>query len=177
MNTNMRFTKFINLWLPESKRKDILESKRSQTMFRKLFLSLLLLVLVAATACNTPPVSKKDVASEAVCQNILLFIASVNKLQDESQFADKTALQAQFDVVRMNFNNLWQSASELDSAEKDDFEKAVTELMDTADSLPEDASVSDTLKELKEPIKQVVVATENMQTGLKCIVQPQGQDT
>jgi hypothetical protein len=150
--------------------------KKEPIMIRKLILSLSVLLLIA-TSCNTPPVSKKDVASEAVCQNILLFIASVNKLQDQSQFADKTALQAQFDVVRMNFNNLWQSASELDSAEKDDFEKAVNELMDTADSLPDNASVSDALKELKEPIKQVVVATENMQTGLKCIVQPQGQDT
>jgi hypothetical protein len=146
-------------------------------MIRKLILLLSLLLLVAVTSCNTPPVSKKDVASEAVCQNILLFLASVNKLQDESQFADKTALQAQFDVVRMNFNNLRQSVSELDAAEKDDFEKAVNELMDTADSLPENVSVSDALTQLKDPIKQVVVATENLQTGLKCIVQPQGQDT
>jgi hypothetical protein len=141
-------------------------------MIRKLILLLTLLFLVAATACNTPPVSKEDVASEAVCQNIALFLASVNKLQDESQFADKTALQAQFDVVRMNFNNLRQSVSELDSAEKDDFEKAVNDLMDTADSLPEDVTVSDALQELKDPIQQVAVATENMQTGLKCVVQP-----
>jgi len=146
-------------------------------MLRKLFLSLLLLVLVAATACNTPPVSKKDVASEAVCQDILLFLASVNKLQDESQYADTTALQAQFDVVRKNFMNLRGAVSTLDEAETDDFNKAVQNLMDTADSLPDDVSVSDTLKQLKDPIKQVAVATENMQTGLKCIVQPQGQDT
>jgi uncharacterized protein YjgD (DUF1641 family) len=141
-------------------------------MIRKLILSLTLLLLVAATACNTPPVSKKDVSSEAVCQNILLFIASVQKLQDESQFVDQTALKAQFDVVRMNFNNLRMSVSDLQMAEKDDFEKAVQDLMDAADSLPENTSVSDALKTLKDPIKEVLVATENMQTGLKCIVQP-----
>ena len=60
-------------------------------MIRKLILSLTLLLLLSPAACNTPPVSKKDVASEAVCQDILLFLASVQKLQDESQFADKTA--------------------------------------------------------------------------------------
>jgi hypothetical protein len=146
-------------------------------MFRKLFLSLSLLVLVAATACNTPPVSKKDVASEAVCQDIVLFLASVQKLQNESQFADKTALQAQFDVVRKNFTNLRGAVVDLDTAEKQEFEKAVQNLMDAADALPEDVSVSDALKQLKDPIKQVVVATEDLKTGLKCIVQPQGQDT
>ena len=146
-------------------------------MFRKLFLSLSLLVLVAATACNTPPVSKKDVASEAVCQDIVLFLASVQKLQDESQFADQTALQAQFDVVRKNFMNLRGAVVDLDTAEKEDFQSSVQDLMDTADSLPDDVTVSDALTQLKDPIKQVVVATENLQTGLKCIVQPQGQDT
>jgi RNA polymerase-binding transcription factor DksA/predicted small secreted protein len=94
-------------------------------MIRKLILSLILLLLVAATACNTPPVSKKDVSSEAVCQNILLFVASVQTLQDESQFVDQTALKAQFDVVRMNFNNLRMSVSDLQMAEKDDYEKVL----------------------------------------------------
>ncbi len=145
-------------------------------MIRKLILSLSLLLLVV-TSCSTPPVSKKDVASEEVCQDILLFLASVQKLQDASQFADKTALQAQFDVVRKNFTNLRGAVSTLDEAETDDFNKAVQNLMDTADSLPEDVSVSDALTELKEPIQQVVIATENMQTGLECIVQPAGQDT
>ncbi len=145
-------------------------------MIRKLILSLSLLLLVV-TSCNTPPVSKKDVASEEVCQDILLFVASVQKLQDESQFADKTALQAQFDVVRKNFTNLRGSVSTLDDAVTDDFNKAVQNLMDAVDSLPEDVSVSDALQQLKEPIKQVVIATENMQTGLKCVVQPAGQDT
>ena len=146
-------------------------------MFRKFILMLSLLLLVSATACKTPPVSKKDVASEQVCQNILAFLDSVNRLQQESQFADKTALQAQFDVVRKNFLALRSSISDLNSAETDDFTKAVQNLMDAADSLPEDVTVSDALSQLKDPIKQVVIATENMQTGLKCIVQPQGQDT
>ena len=140
-------------------------------------MSLTLLLLLIPAACNTPPVSKKDVASEEVCQDILLFLASVQKLQDESQFADKTALQAQFDVVRKNFTNLRGSVSTLDDAVTDDFNKAVQNLMDAVDSLPEDVSVSDALQQLKEPIKQVAIATENMQTGLKCIVQPAGQDT
>jgi|WetSurMetagenome_2_1015567.scaffolds.fasta_scaffold287978_2 hypothetical protein len=148
-------------------------------MFRKFILLLsLLLLLTTATSCKkTPPVSKKDVNSEMICQDILLFLTSVQKLQDGSQFADKTALQAQFDVVRKNFTNLRGAVSTLDQAETDDFNKAVENLMNTADSLPDNVTVSDALKELKEPIKQVVVATQNMQTGLKCIVQPQGQDT
>jgi hypothetical protein len=145
-------------------------------MIRKLILSLSLLLLVV-TSCSTPPVSKKDVNSEMICQDILLFLTSVQKLQDGSQFADKTALQAQFDVVRKNFTNLRGAVSTLDQAETDDFNKAVQNLMNTADSLPDNVSVSDALKQLKDPIKQVVVATQNMQTGLKCIVQPQGQDT
>jgi hypothetical protein len=145
-------------------------------MIRKLILSLSLLLLVV-TSCSTPPVSKKDVNSEMICQDILLFLASVQKLQDGSQFADTTALQAQFDVVRKNFTNLRGAVSTLDQAETDDFNKAVQNLMDTADSLPDNVTVSDALKALKQPIEQVVVATQNMQTGLKCIVQPQGQDT
>jgi hypothetical protein len=141
-------------------------------MFRKLILSLSLILFVAVTACNTPPVSKKDVASQAVCEDIVLFLASVQKLQDESQFADTTALQAQFDVVRKDFLNLRGAVVDLNVAEADDFQTAVQNLTDTADSLPEDVSVSDSLQQLKDPIEQVVVATENLKTGLKCIVQP-----
>jgi hypothetical protein len=154
-------------------------NKKEPVMFRKFILLLsLLLLLTTATSCKkTPPVSKKDVNSEMICQDILLFLTSVQKLQDGSQFADQTALQAQFDVVRKNFTNLRGAVSTLDQAETDDFNKAVENLMNTADSLPDNVTVSDALKELKEPIKQVVVATQNMQTGLKCIVQPQGQDT
>src|SRR5512139_1463634 len=137
-------------------------------MIRKLILSLSLLLLVL-TSCNTPPVSKKDVASEEVCQDILLFLASVQKLQDESQYADKTALQAQFDVVRKNFLDLRGAVADLDYAEKEGFEQAVNGLTEAADSLPEDVSVSDALKTLKDPIEQVVVATQDMQNGLKCI--------
>lgn len=141
-------------------------------MFRKLILSLSLLLLFAVTSCNTPPVSKVDVVSEEVCQNIILFGVAVQKLQDESQYADQTALKAQFDVVRMNFNNLRMSISELDAVEKEDFETAVGGLTDAVDALPEDTSVSDALQTLKDPIEQVVAATENLKTGLKCVVEP-----
>jgi hypothetical protein len=139
-------------------------------MIRKLILSLSLLLLLAS--CNTPPVSKSDVNSQMICQDTLLFLASVQKLQDASQFADQTALQAQFDVVRKNFTNLRGAVSTLDDAKADDFNTAVNNLMDTADSLPDNVSVSDALTALKDPIKQVVTATQNMQTGLNCVVQP-----
>jgi hypothetical protein len=140
-------------------------------MIRKLILSLSLLLLFA-TSCKTPPVSKSDVNSQMICQDTLLFLASVQKLQDQSQFADSTALQAQFDVVRKNFTNLRGAVSTLDDAKADDFNAAVQNLTDTADSLPDNVSVSDALKTLKDPIEQVVTATKEMQTGLNCIVQP-----
>ena len=138
-------------------------------MRRNLLLLLSILILVAGASCA--PVSKVDNASQAVCQNIVLFTASVEKLKDESQFADQTALKAQFDVVRMNFNNLRMSISELEAVEKEDFETAVEGLMDAVDSLPEDTSVPDALTTLEQPIEQVLVATENLKTGLNCIVE------
>lgn len=141
-------------------------------MIRKLILSLTLLLLLTTAACNTPPVSTKDVDSQLVCEDTLAFLTSVKKLQDESGFVDKTALQAQFDVVRMNFANLREGVSELNTAEVQGFEEAANNLLETADSLPQDATVSEALDQLKDPIEQVIVAAENMQTGLKCIVQP-----
>ncbi len=141
-------------------------------MSRKIFLSLSLLLLIALAACNTPPVSTKDVDSQLICENAVAFLTSVKKLQDESQFANKTALQAQFDVVRQNFNNLRDGVAELKTAEVQGFDKAANDLLNAADALPQDVTVSDALKQLKDPIEQVITATENMETGLKCIVQP-----
>jgi hypothetical protein len=148
-------------------------------MVRKLILSLLLLfLLVTATACKqTPPVSKKDVNSQLVCEDAVALLSSVKMLQDESQFDTPTALQAQFDTVRKDFNNLREGVAELDTAEVQAFNTAADELLSAADALPQDVTVSDALQQLKAPIEQVIKATENMQTGLDCIVQPQGQDT
>lgn len=141
-------------------------------MIRKLILSLSLLLLLAAASCNTPPVSTKDVDSQLVCEDTMSFLISVKKLQDESQFADKTALQAQFDVVRKDFTNLREGVAELNTAEVQGFDEAANNVLETADSLPQDVSVSDALQQLKAPIEQLIKATETMQTGLKCIVQP-----
>jgi prefoldin subunit 5 len=141
-------------------------------MIRKLFLLLTLLLSVIVTSCKAPPVNTVENAEEAVCKQIVLFTSSVKQLQDVSQFSDQTALQAQFDVVRKNFNNLRTSVSDLQNAQKDEFEKAVQTLMDKADSLPDNTSVSDALTTLKDPIQQVLDAAENLQTGLNCHVEP-----
>ena len=141
-------------------------------MIRKLCLSLTLLLLVLVTSCKAPPVNTVENAEEAVCQQIVLFTTSVQQLQDASKIADQTALQAQFDVVRRNFNNLRTSVSDLQNAQTDEFQTAVQDLLDQADSLPDDISVSDALKALKDPIQQVLDATENLQTGLRCHVEP-----
>ena len=147
-------------------------------MIRKFILSLLLLILtVAVTSCKTPPVSTKDVDSQLVCEDAVAFMSSVKMLQDEAQFDTPTALQAQFDTVRQDFTNLREGVAELNTVEVQTFNEAANNLLDTADALPEDVSVSDALKQLKDPIEQVIKATENMETGLKCIIQPQGQDT
>ncbi len=141
-------------------------------MIRKLFLSTALLLLVFVTSCKAPPVNTVENAQEAVCQQIVLFTTSVQQLQDASKFADQTALQAQFDVVRKNFNNLRTSVSDLQNAQTDEFNKAVQTLMDQADTLPDNTSVSDALTALKDPIQKVLDATKTMQTGLNCHVQP-----
>jgi len=140
-------------------------------MIRKLFL-LLTLLPVIVTSCKAPPVNTVENAEDAVCQQIVLFTTSVQQLQDASKFADPTALQAQFDVVRKNFTNLRTSVSDLQNAQKDEFEKAAQSLFDAADSLPDNTSVSDALTALKDPIQKVLDATKNLQTGLKCNVQP-----
>ena len=141
-------------------------------MLRKFILMLSLLLPILATSCKTPPVSTKDVDSQLVCEDTVAFLSSVKKLQDESQFDSPTALQAQFDVVRQDFTNLREGVAELNTAEVQAFDTAANNLLDAADNLPQDVTVSDALQQLKDPIEQVIKATENMQTGLKCIVQP-----
>ena len=136
-------------------------------MFRKLILLLTSLVLMAGASCA--PVDKAEKQSEQVCKYIVLFEKSIDDLQVAEKFADKDAIEAHFEVVRMNFNDLVQSASALEMAEPDDFEKAVNELMDAADSLPEDVTVPDALQQLQEPIQDVVQAAENLKSGLNCV--------
>ena len=136
-------------------------------MFRKLFLLSAALLMVAGASCAAPE-PQADYASEQVCEDIVLFITSVEALQDESQYPDPNALQAQFQVVRTNFSSLVASVQNLESAEKDDFETAVDRLMEEVSKLPEDASVTDTLTSLAEPIQQVLDTSENLQTGLEC---------
>ena len=136
-------------------------------MFRKLFLLLTILVLMAVASCA--PVDKAEKQSEQVCNYLVLFEKSMDDLQVAEKFGDQAALEAHFEVVRMNFNDLVQSASALEMTEQDDFEAAVNNLMDAAGKLPEDVTVSDALQQLQEPIQNVVQATENLKSGLNCV--------
>ena len=136
-------------------------------MFRKIILSLTTLILLACASC-APAEPQADFASEQVCEDLVLFISSVDELEDESNFADPTELQAHFEVVRRNFNNLVAAVQNLETAEKEDFENAVDDLINTAGSLPQDASVSESLETLQAPIDEVRDAAENLRTGLEC---------
>lgn len=142
-------------------------------MIRKLFLLFGVLSLLFAASCAGPE-PKSDFAKDQLCQDLVLFISSVNDLQQAEKFEDATAIQAQFDVVREDFNSLVASVKSLDAAEKDDFENAVDELMNTADSLPQDVAVADALQTLKEPIGDVLKAAENLQTKVECQPEPTG---
>ena len=136
-------------------------------MLRKLFLLLTILTMLGISACAAPA-PEAEFASEQVCENLVLFNQSLDTLNNTSQFADQAALEAQFEVVRRNFNALVGAVSNLSITEKDDFENAVDSLMETAGSLPEDLSVSDTLTALKDPLDQVREAADNLKTGLNC---------
>ena len=136
-------------------------------MFRKILLLLTAIFVMASAAC-APAEPKATYSTEQVCNNIYLFTTSVDTLKVASNFADPKALQAQFNVVRRNFNNLVQSAANLNQAEKQDLQTAAEALMNTAGSLPADTSVSDALKQLAEPIKNVRAAADNLKTSLKC---------
>lgn len=136
-------------------------------MLHKMFLLISIIVLMAGASCAGPE-PKADFANEQVCQDLALFITSVDALQDESAYSDPNAISAQFAVVRTNFNSLVASVGNLEVAEKEDFQSAVEDLLETADSLPEDNSVTDSLAALQEPIKDVLAAAENLQTGLQC---------
>lgn len=136
-------------------------------MFRKLFLLLTILMLLAGASCA--PVDKAEKQSEQVCKNLVLFEESIDDLQVAEKFADQNAIEAHFEVVRMNFNNLVQSASALEMAEQDDFEQAVNQLMEEASNLPEDVTVPETLQQLQQPIQEVVQAAEDLKAGLNCV--------
>ena len=136
-------------------------------MFRKLTLLLTILVLMAGASCA--PVDKAEKQSEQVCRYIVQFEKSIDDLQVAEKFADQEALEAQFEVVRMNFNDLVQSASALEMAEQDDFEAAVNNLMEEVNKLPEDITVPGALQELNDEIQDVVQAAENLKSGLNCV--------
>jgi hypothetical protein len=136
-------------------------------MFRKLILLFTTLVLVAGASCA--PVDKAEKQSEQVCKYIVLFEKSIDDLQVAEKFADQDALEAHFEVVRMNFNDLVQSASALEMAEQDDFEVAVNNLMEEANKLPDDITVPNALQQLDEEIQAVVQAAENLKAGLNCV--------
>ena len=137
-------------------------------MSRKIFLLLAALVLMTVAAGCASPEPQADFANEQVCEDLVFFVTSVDALQDEAAFSDTNAVKAQFNVVRENFNSLVAAVQNLEVAEKEDFQDAVGQLAETADSIPEDASVSDALQTLKEPIQQVRAAAENLHTGLQC---------
>jgi hypothetical protein len=166
-------SEFISSRMRYNKGEDILQHKRSYNMFHKLFLLFAALAMLTVASCAGPE-PKSDFATDQLCQDLALFIPSVKKLQVEKNFTDATAIQAQFDVVRRNFNSLVASVQSLEVAEKEDFENAVDELMNTADSLPEDVAVTDALKTLQEPISDVLKAAENLQTRVECQPEPTG---
>jgi hypothetical protein len=141
--------------------------KRRHNMFRKLMLLLTIPALMAGAACA--PVNKAEKQSEQVCKYLVLFEESMDDLQTAEKFADKNAIEAHFEVVRMNFNDLVQSASALEMTEQEDFEAAVNDLMAATDQLPEGATAEEALQQLQEPIQEVVQAAENLKAGLNCV--------
>lgn len=142
-------------------------------MFHKFILLFAALAMLAGAACAGPE-PKADYATDQLCQDLALFISSVKTLQEEENFEDATAIQAQFDVVRKNFNSLVASVQGLETAEKEDFENAVDELFATAESLPEDVAVTEALVTLQGPIEDVEKAAENLQTKVECQPEPTG---
>lgn len=136
-------------------------------MMKKLLIMLTLVVLVFASSC-APQAQKVEYSQDLVCKQIVLFLTSVQDLQTASKFADKNALQAQFDVVRTNFNNLVQATANMDKSKTAALQTTVDKLYEAASQLPENISVSDAMVQLKQPITDVAVAAKAMQSDLKC---------
>lgn len=137
-------------------------------MTRIMVFLIALVVIFSFTACT--PVSSEEKAEEAadqVCQDMVQYSASVDKLQNQ-QYADRNALEAQFSVVRTNFSNLVQSIANLKSVETENFQKAADDLITAYQNIPADASIQDTIAQLKDPIAEVKSAATQLSTDLNC---------
>lgn len=128
---------------------------------------LTLIVLVFASSC-APKAQQVEYSQDLVCKQLYLFLTSLQDLQTASKFADKNALQAQFDVVRTNFNNLVQATANMDKSKTAAMQSAVDKLFEAVGQLPENIAVSDALAQLKQPITDVAAAAKAMQSDLKC---------
>jgi hypothetical protein len=137
-------------------------------MTRKLIILIVIFGILAVTACN--PVSPQEKANDAaaqVCKDLVLYSTSVDKLLNQ-EYTDRNALEAQFSVVRTNFSNLVQSIANLKTVQTDNFQQAANDLISAYQNVPADASVTDTVAELKEPIAQVKLAADQLTKELKC---------
>jgi hypothetical protein len=127
-----------------------------------------LIMVLAAVSC-TPPPMQPYFDTNIVCKNLVLFVTSVDNLQNTS-ITDKNAFTAQFDVARRNYQNLVQSYAAVNSAQKDNFEKSVGALQEAASQLPQDATVTDSVKQLSPYILAVKKSAIDLQTGINCPV-------
>jgi hypothetical protein len=137
-------------------------------MAKTIMILVVLFVMVSFAACT--PVSPQEKAVDSsvqVCKDLVLYSTSVDKLLNQ-EYESRNALEAQFSVVRSNFSNLVQSIANLKTVKTENFQQAADDLISTYQNVPQDASITDTIAQLKEPIAQVKIAADQLSTDLKC---------
>lgn len=129
---------------------------------------LLIALLTALLVGCQPTTSKSENSTEQVCKDLLLFQTSFEQLKDMKGTATPAELDAQWEVVRRNFQNLTQAAANLETVELSGVDEALTNLADARDQMPEDATTDQILTELEEELAAVAQSVEQVNTDLKC---------
>ncbi len=128
-----------------------------------------LVIVFAFAGCKpVPPAEKVEEATDQVCKDLILYNTSVDKLLAD-EYESRNALEAQFDVVRRNFTNLVQSIANVQSVETENFQKAADDLITAYQNVPQDATIQDTVEQLKDPIAEVKSAGDLLTADLKCV--------
>ena len=128
-------------------------------------LILLVPLVMVAVGCSSESTEDKE---KQLCQDLADLETALKSVLDISMDSTMDDLEANVKAVEDAWNNVVNSAKEVTTAQMDDLEKAIDNLLNTFNNMSSDTSLAEALEILTANITAVESAWKQLTTSLNC---------
>ena len=128
-------------------------------------LMLLVPLVMVAVGCSSESTEDKE---KQLCQDLADLETALKSVLDISMDSTMDDLEANVKAVEDAWNNVVNSAKEVTTAQMEDLEKAIDNLLNTFNNMSSDTSLAEALEMLTANITAVETAWKQLTTSLNC---------